>query len=516
MKKLACFFCMIVLLLGSSLYSQEKLEDIYMIEIKRLEETWNILDRYADEVWKGWKGYADVPFLFEYPNGVRLLVGYPHTPEGFEELQGITLRDKKVFIDRREEIPLKLEPPLTGGGGTRPFGDKRIETVHIKLRSHDKNDTASQEREDKLKLSSDGQILINLHELFHCHQREFYKPRYGNIRYNPDLNYALYSDIEGKALEKAYFEKDNERALKYLKDFIIARELKRETVDDNNSNCESQDDFMEGTAVYSEFQTLLMMKEGYTPVFSGKDDPYFYEFKDIDYFIHQKIESLKDSQGKTLDSRGKCYYYGCFQALLLTRLFPGWIDRFMRDQKFLDEIIASKLSIDDEGRENFMTRQKSEYDYDSIYNKHAPIIDERNKVIAEWKAQKGKTYVINFKKTKEYLNPEPRGKKYSAGLIELFPEGIKELIIQDVTLVSENTLIEKNQLYFIRWIDTQTPSAEKGYTVTYDKKKGENIYTNAEVKTKGFTLFAPEIEIRESKDRVKINVLSKIRSAITK
>jgi hypothetical protein len=321
----------------------------------------------------------------------------------------------------------------------------------------------------------------------------------------------LYSDIEGKALEKAYFEKDNGKALEYLRDFIIARELKRESVDDNNSKCESQDDFMEGTAVYSEFQTLLMMKEGYSPVLSGKDDPYFYEFKDIDYFVNQKIESLKDSQGETLDSRGKCYFYGCFQALLMTRLFPGWIDSFMQDQKFLDEMIASKLSINDEDRESFKTRLKSEYDYDSVYSKHAPIINERDKAIEEWKTQKGKTYIINFKKTKEYLNPEPRGKKYSAGLIELFPEGIEKLKIQDVTFVSENTLIEKNQLYFIRWIDTQATSAEKGYTVTYDKKEGENIFTNAEVKTKGFALFAPKIEIREGKDRVKINVLSKIK-----
>ncbi len=514
--RLTCCFYMIVFLLGSIVYSQEKLEDVYRIEIKRVEETWNILDQYADKVWRGWKGYADVPFLFEYPNGVRLLVGYPHALEGFEELQGIVLRDKKVFMDRREEIPLKLEPPLTGGGGTRPFGDKRIETVHIKLRARDKIANDSQGEEDKLELSSEGQILINLHELFHCHQREFYKPRYGNIRYNPDLNYALYSDIEGKALEKAYFEKDNEKALEYLKDFIIARELKRETVDNNNSKCESQDDFMEGTAVYSEFQTLLMMKEGYTPVVSNQDDPYFYEFRDIDYFIQKKIESLSHSQGETLDSRGKCYFYGCFQALLLTRLFPGWIDSFMQDQKFLDEMIASKLGTNDEDRENFKTRLKSVYDYDSVYSKHAPIINERDKAIEEWKAQKGKTYIINFKKTKEYLNPEPRGKKYSAGLIELFPEGVEELKIQDVTLVSENTLIEKNQLYFIRWIDTQASSAEKGYTITCDKKEGENIFTNAEVKTKGFALFAPKIEIREGKNRVKIIVLSKIKSAVTK
>ena len=119
----------------TSVFSQEKLEKIYMIELGRLEETWNVLDQCAETVWKGWKGYAEVPFIFNYPNGVRLLVGYPVKPDGFEEVTGVTVRDKKVYIDRRNEIPLKLEPPLGGGGGPRSFGPKRIQTVHISIRA---------------------------------------------------------------------------------------------------------------------------------------------------------------------------------------------------------------------------------------------------------------------------------------------------------------------------------------------------------------------------------------------
>jgi len=509
-KRIYCFYITLILICPE-IYSQEKLEDIYMIEIKRLEETWNILDQYADRVWQGWSGYADVPFLYEYPNGVRLLVGYPHAPEGFEEVLGITAGRKKVYIDRRQEIPLKLQPPLTGGGGPRNFGDKRILTVHIKLRLRDINEEKSEDEKQFLEFSSENQILINIHELFHCYQRKFYKTRYGNIRYNPDLNYSLYSDIEGKALEKAYFADNNVQGKQYLKDFLIARDLKRNSMDEYTSDCESQDDFMEGTAVYSEFHTLLLMKENYKPIVTREDDPFFYGFKDIDHFIQEKVESLKNSQGETLDCRGKCYFYGCFQALLLSRLFPGWINDFMNEQKFLDEMIASKLIINDDDREDFNTRLHSEYDYDSVYKKHSSIIKERDNAIVTWKEQKGKVYVINFKKTNEYLNLKPRGKHYSAGLIYLYPEGVEELKIQDVTFSSKNTLIEKNQLYYIRWIDTKTPMTDKGYTIEYDSKEGENIYYNATVKTKGFILTAPEIEIREGKSRIKINVLSKLK-----
>ncbi len=40
----------LVLILSSAVYSQEKLEEIYMIELGRLEETWNILDQYAEKI----------------------------------------------------------------------------------------------------------------------------------------------------------------------------------------------------------------------------------------------------------------------------------------------------------------------------------------------------------------------------------------------------------------------------------------------------------------------------------
>ena len=61
--------CLLVIISINSVFSQEKLEDIYMIELGRLEETWNILDQCAETVWEGWKGYVDVPFIFNYPNG---------------------------------------------------------------------------------------------------------------------------------------------------------------------------------------------------------------------------------------------------------------------------------------------------------------------------------------------------------------------------------------------------------------------------------------------------------------
>ncbi len=100
----------------------QDLPDYLRVELKRLEETWNILDQYAVKVWPGWTGYRDVPFLFEYPNGVRLLVGHPSPMQGFEPVPGLSVQGKPVHWDRRGEIPLDLKPPIVGGGGPLRMG----------------------------------------------------------------------------------------------------------------------------------------------------------------------------------------------------------------------------------------------------------------------------------------------------------------------------------------------------------------------------------------------------------
>jgi hypothetical protein len=48
--------------------------------------------------------------------------------------------------------------------------------------------------------------------------------------------------------------------------------------------------------------------------------------------------------------------------------------------------------------------------------------------------------------------------------------------------------------------------------VTFSRQEGENIYYDAEIKTKGFVLKAPKIEVKDREPRIKITILSKIKS----
>jgi hypothetical protein len=51
----------------------------------------------------------------------------------------------------------------------------------------------------------------------------------------------------------------------------------------------------------------------------------------------------------------------------------------------------------------------------------------------------------------------------------------------------------------------------KGYTLTYGRKEGEDVYNDAEFKTKGFTLKAPKIRVKDTPSRVKVTVLAKVK-----
>ncbi len=524
------------------LFAQSTLSDYMIMDLKRIEETWNVLDQYAEKIWPGWKNYADVPFHLHYPNGVQLLIGHPSPTDGFELVPGIEPRGKKVYVDRRNEIPLKLEQPLSGGGGILPFGkDKTVWTVDLRVgpisleepKKEAKKDATKEAAEPplpkELRTASERQILTNIHELFHCFQREVYKYRFGNLHANTDANYAIYAEVEGLALEKAYLETDADRAKDYLKDFLAARKLKRRSLTEQEQNQESEDELMEGTAVYSEAMTLELVKKGYKPRLTKEEDPYFLAFKDVDQYLKEKLGSLKSGREESMDARMKCYPYGCFQALLLTRYFPGWQTDFFQKNKFMDAALQEALGISGEENEKIGERLKERYPIGDITARHTEKIQKRDDALEMIEGRRGRVYIVNFKPTQEYIHPETAGETYRVGLINIFPDGIERIKIQDVLFEGQKTPIILDQLYYMKWVDTEAKvgakeeteagararrkavAPEKGYQLKYSRKEGEDSYCDAEFTTRGFVLKAPKILVKDIPAFVKVTVVSKIR-----
>jgi len=103
------------------------------------------------------------------------------------------------------------------------------------------------------------------------------------------------------------------------------------------------------------------------------------------------------------------------------------------------------------------------------------------------------------------------GENYQVGLINIHPGGIEKIQIQQVLFEGQKTPIVQDQLYYLKWVDTETGPGTKGYTLVFSRKEGEDIYYDAEFRTKGFTLKAPKIQVKDLPARVKVTVLSKIK-----
>ncbi len=519
-KRIGSIFFVLLIVTAIPLFAQITLPGYMKTDLKRIEETWNILDQFADKIWPGWKNYADVPFRLSYPNGVQLLIGHPSPTDGFELVPGIEPRGKKVYLDRRKEISLELKQPLSGGGGVLFFGkDKQVQIVDLRIgpisMEEPKKEAEAEAAETfpkELRTASERQILIDIHELFHCFQREVYRYRYGNLHANTDANYAVYAEVEGMALEKAYLESDADKAKEYLKDFLAARMLKRRSLNETEQNQESEDDLMEGTAVYSEAMALELMKKGYQPRLAQSEDPYFLGFKNIDDFLKEKLASLKSSRAEGMDARMKCYSFGCFQALLLTRYFPGWQTDFFQKKKLLDQALSEALGLTKEDKEKVAGRLKDKYPVGEITDRQTKLIDKRDDALRMVERRKGRVYVLNFKLTQEFVQPKTTGETFRVGLINIFPQGIETIKIQDVLFEGRKTPIIQDQLYYIKWIDTEAKANEKGYSLGYSRKEGKDMYYDAEFTTNGFTLKAPKIQVKDLPTLVKVTVLAKIKA----
>src|SRR4030042_3389452 len=85
-----------------------EIPDAVKIELLRIEETYSVLDQAAARVWPGWADYKDYPFLLNFENGLRVLVGHPSPPEGFVPVPALKAAGKAVHADVRKVEPLKL------------------------------------------------------------------------------------------------------------------------------------------------------------------------------------------------------------------------------------------------------------------------------------------------------------------------------------------------------------------------------------------------------------------------
>jgi hypothetical protein len=517
MKKREVIFAAAALLLilgGRPLGAEEKtggLPEAVRVELLRLEETYHVLDHTAARVWPGWANYRDFPFRFTFENGLRVLVGPASPPEGYVPATGVTVDGKPVYVDARRVEPLRLVQPLHAGGGISSLGvsgGKPIPLIDISLSRSMPVDNVKGRR-----FETETTILTYIHELFHCFQEDHLPVSYPNFRYNPDTAFATYSEIEGTALSKAYEAGDPEEAKRYLKDFLLARNLKRKGMARFDARCESGDEVREGTAVYAEVRSLEALDAGFRPRLAPARDPYYGGFADLGPLLRVYSERL--DKRKTLTySYLKGYEYGCYQALLLERLFPGWQTPFSEKAGLLDEELAAQvvLSADEER----LARQRFEkvYGFSRIQERHKKAVRERDAAYQLISSRQGRTYIVSFKPIHQYASAlvDPRKKRYEVGLMNIYPGSVGTVKTDDIEIRFGKVPTEINQLYHFKVVDTGWKTRKAPYHIQYAAKESEDTYAGVTLTTPLFELKAPRIRITEEAARVKIWILSRVGS----
>jgi hypothetical protein len=488
------------------------------IELKRLEETYRVLDFAAGKVWPGWNTYRKPPFLLEYENGLRVLIGHPNPPQQFQAVPDLKVGDKPVLADWTAVTPKPLVAPLRAGGGLVPFGagpdGRPLQIIHMRFHSVPAASAEPAVSDSTLPLAED-QMLVYIHELFHCFQHERLARRiYGNLRYNSDITYAVYSELEGLALERAYLETDPVKGKQFLADFLAARRRKRAaSMTPLQQNQESSDEFNEGTAVYSEFRTLEILKGGgFQPKLTTAEDPDYHGFSEPEPFLRRYAARLKQAAARTEDQHSKSYDYGCFQAVLCDRWFPEWQKSVAVDAEFIDRELGWRVGVPDEEWPRIEQRLEQTYPFAEIQKRHATAIEARDSAYRAMKARNGRVYVIDFKKTGQYVPGAIAGrpKVYRLGLINMYPEGIGAARFDEVEVSGLTAPAEADQLYFLRVVDTEWRGREKPYTVD-GAQQPDGTFTHAVVRTPLFTLKAPRVRIVEAGNLVKIQVLARVK-----
>jgi hypothetical protein len=495
---------------------RDQLSEALLVDIGRLQVTYCLLESYADSLWPGWNGYKGVPFHFVYPNQVEMMVGQSATPPGFHEVNDKLFPGLRVLVNRERETITTVTPPIVGGGVTFANFQTRIQIKYPPALltfpwMEEWHTSLGLSREESFRLlhSSDGQILVYIHELFHAHQNTFPKADFTLPIAEPNADVSAYSEVEGIALERAFLEPKDALAKTYVLDFLVAREVKHRLMTRQAIASELHAERSEGLATYVQFAILRYL--------NGKDfcqptavtDPHFFNFRDSSYFLVQELENLRRARSSTLEGSDKPYRYGHFEARLLDRFRPDWKRDFLQKGSSLDQVLRTIVEIDSTTKALSEIRLSTVYNVQALRNVHAQFMIEGAKVVESTNARKGTVYILDFSGI-GHIDFKARRVSYSYNNREKIycPSGIERVDVGGVSLTTGTTPFVIDSRYYLRWIDESKTDSMK---IDFARRDENGIYHDATMKTEGFTVKGARVRITKTEKFTKLSFLPVMR-----
>jgi hypothetical protein len=510
--------CWINIILFSTAFSQSVLPEALRMDLKRVEETWRILDKYADQAWPGWKNYTEIPFRLDYPNGLSLQIGDPKKIGKFKLVEGMTLRGKKIYLDDSRLNSLTLTPRLYlaggGAGGGMHIWRGLITTEQEKLADSLLKSLGNSSWPREIINSTDQTIITVTHELFHCFANFFPTFLYGDTMFESDLNYAVFAEIEGELLEKAAFESDTAKVKNYLKESLIARQMKRRSMTERQREYESDQEKCEGTAMYAAHRIVQLLKNGYEPGLSHNEDPLYYGFRYWDYFLARDLNMFHESCKNPVVVSGRNYGNGFFKCLILDKLMPDWENGFFENKKSFDELIAYLVDLKEEEQPVLLEAIKKEYQYEALVQRHTPLIAERDSIIKFFLNPEMRYYAVNFKEMGQSPKPDitSSGTYYHCRFKSYYLSGITNIQVGDMTCDSKGIPICYDMpSRSIKFPDVDYQKDGQGYDLKCSRQEADGTYYNVTITSKSFTLHATKLQVVKSPQQVEFIILPAVK-----
>jgi len=416
----------------------------------------------------------------------------------------------KVFIDNTEQNDLKLELPLQLGGGLLYEGKVNNKAVWLMNMKLTKKERA--EEGDEILMSAESHIVVFLHELMHGYQQDHFNINYGNLRINPDENFAIYSTLEGMALNQALEAKDEEEERKCLIDFCIARQYKNEGLTEREKKESAADESREGQAVFVELMCIKALGNGFNSIPEIKSDPDYHYFQQTEELLKRYQDRLKTYTGKILEIYEKNYQYGSYQGLFLYRNFSNWHKEIEAGTSFA-EVLQSRLNISNIDSLLALSRFQDLYNFDEVSDNARKIISTRNNTYRLFSEMKGVSYIINFRRIEQWVDRLANDSinRYELGLLTMYPKGLGDFEFDNISLkMNKGVPVAVEQLFHIKMVDEKPRKLKPSYTLSSDYLDDDGIHHNAIIHTPLFDLKVPKVSIAESKKRIKFIVHSRI------
>jgi hypothetical protein len=396
----------IILSLAAPVFGQTqsriKIDPALFIYLNQCRE---VMRSVGDAVWKGWDP-TRTPVLFYRPRVQDVLIGYPHKPEGFQELTGfnplggetVYYRDGTTFIEDDGQNTVTDIDGIRTLVVADTFSNQRNQLNGVLLGRD--QDFARKWLENWNFLPDDpyDQMAMILHEGFHAFQAARAPDK------GPDemsaIDYPLLDAANNSlwALEAALMTdallngSPDARGAK-IRELVAVRSERRAGLAEEAVAYEDRTEYLEGLAKYIEFRFLEETR-------SLEPDPRLFFIHGFSGFgprleeiRNESILRIKDIVAANVDMTGnkfgvgplrfRLYSSGAALALLLDKVAPGWKADIFKEGVYLFDKLKKAVPLTVAESAGLVSRAKSEYGYEGIYGEKRRFEEEGRRVLSD-------------------------------------------------------------------------------------------------------------------------------------